>query len=90
MAEALERELMEETGLEVTCGPYVGFVERISATSHYVIHDFLARADEPGPLRAGDDAAEAAWVPLDQLATVDLVDGMLAFLVDNGIVDAPN
>lgn len=87
LREAVEREVAEETGLVVRCGAYLGFVERISDGAHYVIHDFSATSSATGPLRAGDDAAEVAWVPISDLASVDLVDGMLAFLVEHGIVD---
>jgi ADP-ribose pyrophosphatase YjhB (NUDIX family) len=81
------REVAEETGLEVVCGPFIGFVERLSDEHHYVILDFWAEPTTGGPLRAGDDAAEAAWVRLNELETVDLVDGMLAFLVEHGVVE---
>lgn len=85
LQEAVVREVAEETGLEVVCGPYIGFVERIGTTYHYVIHDFRADPIGDPPLRAGDDAAEAAWVPLADLGEVHLVDGMLEFLADHGI-----
>ncbi|MCP4224797.1 MAG: NUDIX hydrolase [Actinomycetia bacterium] len=87
LAEAVVREVAEETGLEVVCGHFVGFVERIGPTSHYVILDFWARVVGNQPLQAGDDAAEAAWVRLDELHTVDLVDSMLDFLIEHGVVD---
>lgn len=82
LARAVEREVAEETGLTVRCGPFIDWVERIGAGHHYVIMDF--RADVVGDatvaLQAGDDAAEAAWIPLGEVPGVDLVDGMLAFL----------
>lgn len=83
LARAVEREVAEETGLTVRCGPFVGWVERMGAGHHYVIMDFRADVvggDVTAALRAGDDAAEAAWVPLSEVAAVDLVDGMLDFL----------
>ena len=86
LAEAVEREVAEETGLEVTCGEFVGFVERIGAGYHYVILDFLAEAQGDEVPEAGDDAAEAAWFPLHRLREVDLVAGMLDFLTEHGIV----
>ncbi len=86
LQEAVVRETAEETGLRVVCGAYIGFVERIGPDAHYVIHDFWAApVDDAEPI-AGDDAAEAAWVPLADLADVALVDGMLEFLADHGIV----
>ena len=77
LAEAVVRELLEETGVEGVCDQLVGWVERIGDEHHFVILDFAVdgarRPDEP-PV-AGDDAAEAAWVPLDEVADLRLVDG---------------
>lgn len=68
LAEATEREVLEETGLAVACGTFIGWVERISGVYHFVIMDFYAdlRTEGIGPAdaSAGDDAAEVAWVPL--------------------------
>ncbi|MEM8922928.1 MAG: NUDIX domain-containing protein [Actinomycetota bacterium] len=87
MASAVEREVAEETGLIVACGDHVGYVELIAPDHHYVIHDFLAELRGPsGPLVAGDDAAEAAWVPLAEVRKADLVDGMEAFLDEHGLL----
>lgn len=88
LAQAVEREVAEETGLVVTCGSFIGLVERIGAGYHYVILDFWAHLIHPRPLEAGDDAAEAAWVALDELSALDLVDGMLEFLIDHGVVQS--
>jgi ADP-ribose pyrophosphatase YjhB (NUDIX family) len=87
LAGAVEREVAEETGLRVTCGPFIGYVERIGSGSHFVILDFWAEpAQNQGVLVAGDDAAEAAWVPLADLADLDLVAGLLPFLVEHRVV----
>lgn len=82
LARAVEREVAEETGLTVQCGPFVGWVERMGAGHHYVIMDFRADivGDAAVALRAGDDAAEAGWIPLSEVPAVDLVDGLLGFL----------
>lgn len=87
LEQAVVREVAEETGLDVVCGPYLGFVERIAAETHYVIHDFHAAVGAERRLVAGDDAAEAGWFRLDRLAEVDLVDGMLEFLVEHGVTE---
>lgn len=86
LAEAVEREVEEETGLAVRCRDFIGWVERISTDHHFVILDFDAElASDPEAHRAGDDASAVAWVELDRLGEHDLVDGLLAFLRDHGI-----
>ena len=88
LAEAVVRELAEETGLEAVCDDLAGWVERISDDHHFVIFDFRVTVlDHPETgLRAGGDAAEAAWVPLDEVAHLRLVEGLAEFLHDHGIV----
>jgi len=88
LAEAVVRELAEETGLEAVCDDLAGWVERISDDHHFVIFDFRVTVlDHPeAGLRAGGDAAEAAWVPLDEVAHLRLVEGLAEFLHDHGIV----
>lgn len=87
LAEAVVRELAEETGLEGVCGELVGWVERIDADHHYVILDFRVEVLEGGDPVAGDDAAEATWVPLPQVAELSLVEGLAEFLHEHGILD---
>jgi 8-oxo-dGTP diphosphatase len=87
LAEAVVRELREETGLDGVCGEFLGWVERIGADHHFVILDFSVVALEDGPLVAGDDAAEATWVPLQNVGDVRVVDGLVEFLADHGIID---
>ena len=80
MAEAVVRELAEETGLEGLCDHFVGWVERIDQTYHYVIFDFEVTVIDRGEPVAGDDAAEARWVPYLEAADLKLVDGLAEFL----------
>jgi 8-oxo-dGTP diphosphatase len=85
LAQAVERELAEETGLHGQCGDLVGIAERIDATHHYVILDYWVDG-VGGEAVAGDDAAEVAWVPLPDVADRDdLVPGLATFLRDHGI-----
>ncbi len=86
MVEAVVREVREETGLDVVCGELVGWVERISADHHFVIFDFAATS-LGGELQAGSDAANAAWVSLDEVSDLAVVDGLIEFLVDHDILD---
>jgi 8-oxo-dGTP diphosphatase len=87
LAEAVVRELAEETGLEGVCGELIGWVERIGDDHHFVILDFAVQLLDPTALPvAGDDAQEVAWVPLDQVAERALVEGLAEFLYEHGII----
>lgn len=88
LAEAVVRELAEETGLEAMCDDLIGWVERIGEDHHFVIFDFFVTVlDDPETQpEAGADAAEAAWVPLDEIAHLRLADGLAEFLHEHGIV----
>ena len=87
LAEAVVRELLEETGLEGVCGSLVGVVERFIEGRHYVILDHHVTLLEPDTTPvAGDDAAEVAWVALSEVAEWPLVAGLAEFLHDHGIL----
>lgn len=66
LVDAVRREVLEETGLEVEVGPLVEVVELVSESWHYVVLDYVARRTG-GELRAGDDAADARYVPVTEL-----------------------
>ena len=85
MREAVVREVVEETGLRVSCGQYLGHVERIGSEYHFIIHDFWAEPLDDSPLQAGDDASAAMWFDLAELDQVELVDGLAEFLTDHGV-----
>ena len=80
------RELAEETGIEGVAEHFVGWVERIGDGHHYVILDFTVTDLEPKDPVAGADAAEAAWVPLEEVVDRGLVDGLAEFLHEHGIL----
>jgi len=73
MAEGVRREVREETGLEVDVGAVVEVFDRVHRDEagriryHFVIVDFLCRPCG-GALAAGDDAADACWVPRGEVA----------------------
>ena len=81
--EAVVRETFEETGLEVVVDRYLGWTERLDDAYHYVILDFAVTALDPTtPPVAGDDAAEATWVPRGDVSDLRLVDGLYDALRD--------
>ena len=72
LAEALAREVLEETGLEVAIGPVVEVLDRVQRTAegrveyHFVIIDYVC-LPRGGSLACATDADEARWVPLRDL-----------------------
>lgn len=86
LSAAVVRELREETGLAAVCGPLVGWVEHIGDDHHFVIMDFEATIIAEGEPVAGDDAVEARWVPVADVAELRLVDGLAEFLYEHGII----
>lgn len=86
LAEAVVRELREETGLSGVCNSFVGWAERIGPGFHYIILDFDVTILEAREPVGGDDAAEAAWVPLAELSDLRLAEGLAEFLHDHGIL----
>lgn len=86
LAEAVVRELAEETGMEALCDQFIDWVERIDEDYHFLILDFAVTVLSTDSPRAGDDAAEARWVPLADVASMALVDGLAEFLHEHGIL----
>ena len=76
LAEALVRELQEETGIVVRVGPLVEVVEVIEPLYHYVILDY---ACDPigGTLRPGSDAGAAAMVAVKELSGMGVTEAVL-------------
>jgi 8-oxo-dGTP diphosphatase len=89
LAEAVTRELREETGLEGVCGGLIGLVELLPVDDgdrHLVVLDHEVTLLESAEPTAGDDAAEARWVDLGDVAEMRLAPGLAEFLHDHGII----
>lgn len=73
LEEALRREVLEETGLEVEILHMVEIFERIMPGEdgrteyHYILLDYICRPTG-GVLRAADDASRAEWFTEDEVA----------------------
>ncbi len=79
LAQAVAREVREETGLLVEVGPLACVVERIGDDHHFVILDYLARVIG-GTLAAGSDARAARFAGEEDLAALPLTDGLVDVL----------
>ncbi|HPT26354.1 MAG TPA: NUDIX hydrolase [Bryobacteraceae bacterium] len=80
LEQAVVREVSEETGLHVRPLKVAALFERIMPDAdgrtqyHYVIVDYLCEL-EGGELKAASDVANAAWVPLRELANWKIAPG---------------
>ncbi|MCB0977780.1 MAG: NUDIX hydrolase [Acidimicrobiales bacterium] len=90
IAEAVTRELREETGLEGVCGRLIGWVELLPEESdgqHIVVLDFEVTLFESADPTPASDATAARWVDLIDVAEMDLTPGTAEFLHDHGIIE---
>jgi ADP-ribose pyrophosphatase YjhB (NUDIX family) len=80
--EAVCREVAEECGLDIELVDVCGVLDRVIRDDdnriryHWVLVDYLAIA-RGGALCARDDAADARWVPIDEVDRYDTTDGLM-------------
>lgn len=70
-AQAALRELTEETSVNAELLTKITVLNADFEGFHYRLHDYLARWTGGQPI-AGDDAAQARFVPLDQIETLGM------------------
>lgn len=84
--QAVVRELLEETNLQVMVGTLVGSVRREGPGGTVIdIRDYTATV-AAGTLRAGDDAADARWVTAAELALLEVAEGLIEALTEWGVL----
>ncbi len=85
-AEALVREMLEETSLTVEVGRLLGRVRRPGPDGAVIdIRDYAATVIR-GTLCAGDDAADARWIAPGDLNSLDITEGLIEALTSWGIL----
>jgi ADP-ribose pyrophosphatase YjhB (NUDIX family) len=82
---AVQREVLEETGLEVEPLGLFELFERImpdpegNTEYHYVLADYICRVTG-GKLQAASDVSDVRWVPRRQLCDFRVTEGTLAVI----------
>ncbi len=82
---AIVREVMEETGLEVAVDSIATVFERIMPDKagqceyHYILIDFFCSV-QGGEMRAGSDSRGVAWFDIASLSSLSMTEGTLAVI----------
>jgi ADP-ribose pyrophosphatase YjhB (NUDIX family) len=85
-AEALVREMREETGLVVEAGRLLGRVRRPAGHGDVLdIRDYAATVIG-GTLNPGDDAADARWVGAEEFGGLPVTEGLAEILISWGVL----
>jgi ADP-ribose pyrophosphatase len=87
LIDAVKREILEETGINVKVGQVVHVFDLIESNKskdkliHYVIIDYKAEYIS-GEIKAGDDALDVRWVSGDEIDQIPINDTSLKLLKD--------
>jgi len=85
-AEAVIREMLEETSLAVEVDRLIGRVQRLGLNGAVIdIRDYAATVTG-GTLRPGDDAADARWVAPGELDSLEITEGLVDALTEWGVL----
>ncbi len=85
LAEAVRREVLEETGVEVEVGDLAGIFE-VLGDPHFVILDFLVTVTGDRDLEPSGDVEEARWVPLDDVPALECTPRFVETLTAWGVL----
>jgi len=87
-AEALVREMLEETNLTVEPGRLLGRVQRPGPDGTVIdIRDYAATVTGGTP-RPGDDAADLRWVAAAEMDFLEITEGLIEALTGWGVLGA--
>jgi 8-oxo-dGTP diphosphatase len=88
LTDALQREVKEETDLDVSVDTLIGILE-VVGDPHYVIHDYSAALTGSTDARAGGDVDEVEWVALDDIPNRDCTPRFLETMRAWGVLTEP-
>lgn len=87
LTDAVRREVMEETGIEIEVGDLLGILE-LWRDPHYVILDYVATPTDDADPRPGSDASEVRWVPLEEVPAMECTPRFVETLRGWGVLSA--
>ncbi|NNN13110.1 MAG: NUDIX domain-containing protein [Acidimicrobiaceae bacterium] len=94
LEEAVERELLEETGVTARATSPAGWVEVHNGVNRYLIIDYFVELDDATiqgnvPV-AGDDAKDARWFAVESVEDLVLADGVQGLFREIHIISRPS
>lgn len=87
LTDAVRREVLEETAVAIEVGDLLGILEW-PGDPHYVILDYVATPEGDPTPTPSDDAAEARWIPLEEVARLECTPRFVETLQGWGVLSA--